>query len=125
MRRDLDQGGGGVVVRERGKDGFAQENLVAVEGRPQHRAACHAGGGGGRLVPEGQTLQGEQLGHFFPTEISFNFCMIPKRIFAKSIGTQEWALKVHGFKRWCLTRGQPTPPLLLGAFLHRSTALLR
>ena len=58
MRRDLDEGGGGVVVRE-GKDGFAQEDLVAVEGRPQHRAAGHAGGGGGRLVPEGQTLQGK------------------------------------------------------------------
>ena len=55
LRRVLDREG--VVVR--GEDGFPQEDLVALEGRPKHRAAGHAGGGGGRLVPEGQTLQGK------------------------------------------------------------------
>ena len=54
VRRVLDRGS---IVR--GRDGVPQEDLVPVEGRPQHRAAGHAGGGGGRLVPEGQALQGE------------------------------------------------------------------
>ena len=48
VRRVLDRGS---IVR--GRDGVPQEDFVPVEGRPQHRAAGHAGGGGGRLVPEG------------------------------------------------------------------------
>ena len=56
LRRVLDRGG---VVLQRGKDGFAEEDFVSLQGRPQHRAAGHAGGGGGRLVPEGQTIQGK------------------------------------------------------------------
>ena len=56
LRRVLERGG---AVLQRGEDGFAEENFVSLEGRPEHWAAGHAGGGGGRLVPEGQTLQGK------------------------------------------------------------------
>ena len=53
---DLVQGAAG---GQEGGDGVPQEDPLPVEGRPQHGAAGNAGGGGGRLVPEGQALQGE------------------------------------------------------------------
>ena len=40
------------------QDGVQEEDLVEEQGWPQPGAAASPGGGGGRLVPEGQALQG-------------------------------------------------------------------
>ena len=120
LRRVLNRGG--VVVR--GEDGFPQEDLVALQGRPEHRAAGHAGGGGGRLVPEGQTLQGKigklnKIVEFVPIQMSWivlyrKLCSVPNRLECRlnlkctvlSVGVQQVGIQ-H--------------PLLLGAlFAHRT-----
>ena len=79
---DLVQGAGG---GEEGGDGVPQEDPLSVEGRPQHGAAGNAGGGGGRLVPEGQALQGEIE----------NSCIKRKSILSNGMLAQP---KVQGFK---------------------------
>ena len=109
LRRVLDRER--VVVR--GEDGFPQEDLVALEGRPKHRAAGHAGGGGGRLVPEGQTLQGK-IGKWSK---SFSYLMpwtwiewYRELFLCKTDWNAGVVPKCTVLKRWCLTRGHPTPP---------------
>ena len=77
----VQEAGGG----EEGGDGVPQEDPLSVEGRPQHGAAGNAGGGGGRLVPEGQALQGEIE----------NSCIKRKSILSNGMLAQP---KVQGFK---------------------------
>ena len=81
---DLVQGAAG---GQEGGDGVPQEDPLPVEGRPQHGAAGNAGGGGGRLVPEGQALQGEIE----------NSCIKQKSILSKGMQAQP---KMQGFKQW-------------------------